>query len=140
MTNKTTKQKLLLKFNELGKQRNKIKERIDIIDYKDRLKESKQFEGKFYRENSDANDIVRCVFVYSTNKVNCEPMGLFISYWKDNLDNYFDITSCYSFNPKKWEDDRDKYVEITKKEYMSHYQQVFKRIRLAINKTSLLKR
>lgn len=60
-------------------------------------------------------------------------MSLSISYWKDNETAYYTIEYYNHFHPKKWDDDIDKWIEITKEEYQLHYDEVQKRISFALS-------
>lgn len=113
-----------------------IREKLEAIDYKDRLSEAKQYEGKFFKELRDSDNYVRCLFVYSTDKDRCEPMCLSLNYYLDNETSYFTIDYDNTFFPKKWDEDDDRWVEISKEEYMQHYNEVQRRISLALNKTN----
>ena len=89
---------------------------------------AKQYEGKYFKEIDDTyTEHIKCLFVYSTDKENCNPMALSIYYWENNNTSHFGIAYEYQFNPKKW-GDGDKWKEISYEEYIQHYNEVQSRI------------
>ena len=128
------RKKLVEQLMQLQEQEKQIREQLNSMDYDQRFADAKQYEGRYFKENEEYHkECIRCLYVYSTDKVNCTPMSLCISYWLDNEDSYFTIDFYSLFYPKKWvDDDGDKWIEISKEEYMEHYEQVQRRIVKAI--------
>lgn len=127
--------KLVLKILSLRKKEEEIRKQLDEIDYKEKFNDANQYEGKYFKEKTKYHDEnVRCLFVYSINNETCEPMALCINYWVNNKTSYFGIDYHGHFHPKKWVDDEEKWEEISKDEYMKHYDEVQLRISLALNK------
>lgn len=128
------REKLVEKLINIKKQAEKIRKQLDNIDYEERFNIAKQYEGRYFKEvDNYHNGYIRCLFVYSTDKEQCNPMSLSISYWKDNETAYYTIEYYNHFHPKKWDDDIDKWIEITKEEYQLHYDEVQKRISFVLS-------
>ena len=131
------REKLKEKLTAIKKQEEEVRKQIEELDYNEKLKDASQYEGKYFKEvdkHNKENKYVRCLFIYSTDKERCEPMSLLIGYWKDNDKSYFNIEYYGHFHPGKWDDDdREKWIEISKEEYTQHYNEVQKRISLCID-------
>jgi hypothetical protein len=60
-------------------------------------------------------------------------MSLLINYWQDKEDSWFGLEYHSHFNPKRWAEDAEKWDEITKEEFLEHYEKVQRRIALVKN-------
>ena len=130
------REELVDKLNAIRKQENEIRKQLNELDYEKNLNNLRKYEGKYYKELDNYESSVSCLFVYGIDE-NCRLMALNISYWKDNEKSFFEISYYSHFNI---EDDEVKcrWIEITKEEYMEHYQEVVKRISFALSvKTDL---
>lgn len=128
------KEELIKKQIPLLEELNKIDKLIEETNYEERYANAKQYEGRYFKElhNHDKKSIL-CLYVYATDKIKCEPMALAVSYWTNNDISYFNIDFYSHFYPKYWEEE-EKWEEISKEEFISHYNEVQKRITNIINK------
>lgn len=126
------REELTGKLDGLIKQEREIRKQLESFDYEERLANAKKYEGKYFKEIDSHKEHIRCLFVYATDKENCDPIALLISYWADNDVSYFSIEDYRQYNPEKWIEDSDRWIEITADEYLSHYIEVQKRISLAL--------
>lgn len=124
------RQQLQEELNVLFKKQAEIRKALEILDYESNMEKAKEYIGKYYKETGNTEDFVSCLYIYGINNDNCDPIALNISYY-GNTNEYYNISHYTHFNPNKWTEDKDKWIQITKEEYASHYQEVQKRINLA---------
>lgn len=130
------REELQSKLQVLDEKRAKIYNEIKLLNYKSRLEDASKYLGKYYIEvDKYSNNYIRCIYVYSIDKENCCPISLEVSYWNDNSISYFTIASNTNFFPSKWEefDGEDNWNEITRKDFMKHYNLVQKEISNSVN-------
>lgn len=124
------REKLVEQLKAIREQEKEIRKQLDEVDYEEKLNDAQQYEGRYFKEAKDHHKgSIRCLFVYATEKTNCTPMSLCVSYWEESETSYFDIEYYGHFN---WGGDDDKWVEIDKDEYLRHYNEVQKRISMAV--------
>jgi len=122
--------KLFMRKDELREQLDQVQKKLDLLDYKDRFAEAKQYEGKYFIENDqDAKKFVRCVFVFGVNEKNCNMKVIGFNYYCDS-NEYFQIENPLHFDPKS---EDINWNEISKKEFDKHRSEVMKRIELALS-------
>lgn len=118
------REELVKQLTALRKQEDEIRKQIEKYDYDNKFSKVKVYLGKYYKEtgihHDDENN--RCLYVYDINKESCELQALSVHYWTDN-DTYFGIEYYAHFNPERW-DENDNWEEITKEEYLIHYNHV----------------
>ncbi len=128
------KEKLVQQLIAIREQEKELRKQLDAVDYDERFKDAKQYEGRYFKEVNDHHkESVRCLFIYDTDKESCRPMALCVSYWIGNETAYFEIGYYGHFHPKQWEDDVDKWVEVSKEEFEHHYEEVQKRISFSVS-------
>ncbi len=128
------REKLVEQLIAIREQEKEIRKQLDAVDYEERFNNAKQYEGRYFKEVNDHHkESVRCLFVYATDIENCNPMALCVSYWVGNETSYFEIEYYGHFHPKKWDDDIDKWIEISKEEYQQHYEEAQRRISFAVS-------
>ncbi len=115
--------KLIEELMLIREQENKIKNQLNILDYEERLKNAKLYEGRYFKEIDNTSEYVRCLFVYSVDVVSCQFMSICINYYTNIETTYFGIEYYNHFNPS----DTD-WVEIPKEEFLEHYNEVQRRI------------
>ena len=124
---------LVSKLIDLREQEKTLRKQLDDLDYEDRFDRAKKYEGRYFIENNERTPgYIRCVFVHNTNSESCNPMCILVSYWEPNMDEYFEIESYHHFYPEKWEE--EKWNEIEKEEFLNHYNEVQRRIELAVSR------
>lgn len=128
-----SREKLVEELIALQEQEKEIRKQLDALDYEERFNDAKQYEGRYFREVNRSKEYIRCVHVYGTCKERCEPLSLLVSYWNEEGINSYQIESYNHFYPKKWGDETDVWEEITEEEYHQHYEEVQKRITLAVS-------
>jgi hypothetical protein len=132
-----SREKLVEQLKAIREQEKEIRKQLDAVDYEEKFNDAKQYEGRYFKEANDHHKgSIRCLFVYATEKTNCTPMSLCVSYWEENETSYFDIEYYGHFHPRNWDGDVDKWVEIDKDEYLRHYNEVQKRISMAVASSS----
>jgi hypothetical protein len=127
---------LVSKLIDLRNQEKAIRKELDSLDYDEKFSIAKKYEGKYFRDYDKRNkEYIRCIFVHDTNKESCDPMCILVTYYENVMDQYFQIESYSHFNPEKWEEHGDKWIEIKEEEYLKHYEEVQRRISLFVNKS-----
>lgn len=122
------REELVGKLIEIRNQEKEIRKELDKLDYEKRFEDSKKYLGKCYIEKTEIkSDYVRCIYVYSIDKDSCDTKSLCVHYYGDLNDSYFGIEYDSHFNPKKWGEE-DKWIEITKDDFMEHYNVIQSRI------------
>jgi hypothetical protein len=129
------REKLLEQLTSIRKQEEEISKQIDAIDYEERLNDAKQYEGRYFKDVSTNNkEYIRCLFVYGTDEKNCTPNSLCVNYWENNEEYHFKIEDYDYFRPKHFDEDIDKWIEISKEEFQQHYNEVQRRISSVVSK------
>ncbi len=119
----------------LQEQESQVRKQLNALDYEDKIKHEKQYEGKYFKEvYQNDSEYVRCLFVHSTDINSCEPKSISVYYYRDHND-HFQIEFYSLFDPKKYGEE-EKWIEIKKEEFDKHYWEVMKRINLAISDKS----
>lgn len=122
------REELVGKLTDLRNQEKEIRKELDKLDYEKRFEDSKKYLGKCYIEKTEIkSDYVHCIYVYSIDEDSCDLKSLCAHYYGDLDDTYFGIEYDSHFNPKKWKEE-DKWIEITKDEFMEHYNVIQSRI------------
>lgn len=129
------REELHKELSSLDERRKIINNKIEALEFEERYAEIKQYEGKYFKEiNQHFKENVVCAFIYSIDKESLTSYFLEVNYWT-NSKNHFNIDDKSNFRFKKWDDEnQDAWIEITKEEYMRHYEYVQKSISEAINK------
>lgn len=110
-----------------------IRKELQAFDHDNKLKEASQYLGKYYKQkNEHHKESVDVIFVHGIKEADCELLTICVRYWI-GIDYIYTIENHYNFNPKQW-DEEDKYIEITKEEFIEHYNEAQRRIGLLINK------
>ena len=129
------RQEILTRLMLVQEQEQEIHKELKAFDYEDRFAQANIYVGKYYKEpNKHRDDYVRCVFVHGINLESCELNSMAIHYWKDQ-DDWYGIEYHNHFKLKDYDDNEDKFFEITKEEFILHYAEVLKRITIVIDKT-----
>lgn len=127
------REELVKQLKDFREKSRSISKRLDELDHKHRFDNAKKYEGRFFIEKDDRNsDSVRCLFVHDTDHESCKPMCILVSYWKDMQDQYFGIESYSYFSGD--DDDTFKWIETTEEEFTKHYNEVQRRIELAVSR------
>ena len=125
-----SREKLVEQLNSLRLQQSEVREKLDKLDYTERIQEASKFIGKCFIEKEPHDETyVNCLYVYGVDKEDCREDALRILYYK-NARNYFQIDHYYQFD----NNEKGEYSEITKEEFMNHYNEVQKIISDSINK------
>jgi hypothetical protein len=125
---------LVAKLIELRNQEKAIRKELDSLDYSERLSAAKKYVGKYFRDYDGRDkEYVRCLFVHGIDTESCDPMCILVSYYDNIQSQYFTIESYSHFNPEKWEEHGDKWIEIKEEEYIKHYIEVQKRFSSFVN-------
>lgn len=131
-----TRGELQSKLQALDEERGKIYNELDLLSYKSRLEDASKYLGKYYMEvDKYSSKSVKCIYVYSIDNENCNPISLEVGYWNDESISHVEIKSHTSFFPSKSKefDGEDTWNETTKKEFMKHYDLVQKEISKSVN-------
>lgn len=127
------REKLAEQLAEINQKRDEVLKQIQLLDHDENLKIANQYLHKCFIEKNEHHDAyIRCVYIYAIDEESCEPQAISLVYWKNIENAWFTIEFTNSFNPTKWEE-TDSWSEISKEEYLDHYQQVKKRIDLALS-------
>lgn len=127
-----TREELSKKLFSLRKEIGEVREKLDSFDYEERLSKVNKLLGKcFIESDSNIHDgkYITCLYIYNVEKDSCSPESIRIVYYTDS-DIHFQIEYYYHFDI----DEDNNYSEITKEEFMVHYNEVQKRISNALNK------
>lgn len=128
------RQEIIDRLNIVEAQEKVIREELNAFDYDNKFKEASQYIGKYYKEINDSISNYNSVFfVHGIKKETCELDCIHVSYWIDN-DDWYSIENHSYFNLKEW-DGKDKYVEITDEDFIKHYNEAQRRIKLIIIKS-----
>lgn len=127
----TTEEELFQQLQLLNEQRSKIQEELDKFSYKKRFDLASINKGKFFKETPSEfhPEYVKCIHVYDIRPEDCKPECIFLTYYT-NLDTYFNVQYYDYFDLK---DDFSNWIEITKDEFMQHYNEVFSKIQKSLN-------
>lgn len=129
------RQELVNQLTLINAQADSIRKQIDAIDHTERLAQAKQYEGKYYQQiDKHHPENIDCLFVYGTDVEKCEPKAIVVRYWTGKEDSYFSLEFSSLFHPKRY-DEEDKYIEITKEEFLKHYYAVQERIQRTSGQT-----
>lgn len=120
------RQILVNELNEINKQAKKVREQIDALDYEERFNAANKFLGKFYKEISTNKNYIHCVHVYGINTKDCRNLSFTITNYLSDESDWFECNTNPYFKPD--EDEFNKWEEITKDEFMKHYNDVMIRI------------
>jgi hypothetical protein len=124
---------LVSKLIDVREQEKTLRKQLDDLDQEDRFARAKKYEGRYFLEKDEITpEYIRCVFVHNTNTESCNPMCILVSYWGPNMEEHFEIESYHHFYPEKWEEE-EKWNEIGKEEFLKHYNEVQRRIELAVS-------
>lgn len=124
------REKLVKQLFSLREQQDNIREKINELDYTERIQEASKFIGRCFIEKEPHDETyVNCLYVYDVDKEDCRENALRILYYK-NARNHFQIEHYYHFD----NNEKGEYSEITKEEFMNHYNQVQKLISNTLNK------
>lgn len=126
---------IVANIENFQKQQEELRKQLDEIEYEEKFADAKQYEGKCFKEHNEEHNYVVCVFVYDTDKINCEPKSICVRYWKTE-DTHFEIEYNQSFYPKKW-NEMEMWTEVSKEEFDKHYKEVLQRIEMAVTEKIL---
>lgn len=129
------REEIVSRLNAIQEQEDVIRKELNAYDYENRFAKAGAYKGKYYQEkNKHHPNYIRCVFAYDVDEKSCELKSIEVSYWKDQQD-WYKLEFNNHFNPSQWAEDNEKWIEISKEEYLEHYAEVQKRIGTVINKT-----
>jgi len=120
------KEELLEQLKILKEKQKELEKQIRDVDHVDLYAKNKQYVGKCFMSH-DGCDCIRCVLIYDI-KTDCTWMSLEIYYYPE-VETHFNIEYIDYFNPIN--DEFFKWIEITRKEFDEHFEEVQKRINLA---------
>ncbi len=122
---------IIKRLNSVQKKEKAIRKELESLDYDNRLKDAMQYTGKYFKKNdTKESEYFRGMYIYGVDKETCQPKGLEISYWSDK-DDWFSIENEYNFTMRGYDDEKDRWIEITKEEFELRYSQVQARINKA---------
>lgn len=125
------REEIVKRLEVIQEQESIVRDELKKHDHAERFAQANVYVGRYFKEpNIHHENCVRCIFAYGIYEASCEIRALCVSYWKDQ-DHWFHIEYYNHFNPKQW-DEEEKWIEITKEEYMEHYAQAQKRVGLII--------
>jgi len=125
------REQLVDQLNNLSKQQKEIRDQIDKLDYDERLSQASQFLDKYFIEVDKNSDQVRCAYVYYVNLEDCQNQYLLITYYKDS-ETFFSIEWINNFTLLNYKDEIS-WSEISKEEFLIHYNNVQNKINKIIN-------
>lgn len=111
------KQRKLALFNEMQE----LSRKINKLNYQDKYNNVKQFLNKFYKAKDKYKESIRCIYTYEIDN-NCHLNCLLVYYFTDSNEMYSLQHNSLDY------DDIEQWEEISKEEYMQHYNHVQKLI------------
>lgn len=109
---------------------------LNDLDRDRRVGYLNQFVGKCYKqkhfEPGAFINSCSCLMVYKVDEKRLKAWSISVTYWDNDpefIPEYFGIESSDLFDPEN--EDMKKWIEITKEEFNTHYNEVEKRINLA---------
>ncbi len=125
------REELVAQLHEIQAKEQEIQKQLRAFDYESKLSILKQYEGKYYKQKQDVNDLhVACIFVHNIGMKNLNPEAIRLSYWTDR-ETYFQLQDYAHFDPTDLSND-EEWVEITKQEFDQCFAEVMKRINKAM--------
>ena len=122
---------IVKELNELQSRISDARTRLDKFDFEEKFNSVSKYLGKYYKEDDELfKTHIRCLYVYEIDE-QCIPQSIIVSYFTDT-DNYFGIEQYHHFNPDNTYSD-DKWVEIDKEEFETHFNIVQDKITKSIN-------
>lgn len=132
------REKLRKEFVKARERLNELRKQLDAFDYDKKLNKIKRYVGKCYKEvgkEKYARKNINCVFIYEVEEKNCGLEAIQVDYWEDS-NTFFDIRNHHFYNTpddeNKDTDFSNNWEEISKEEFMKHYEKVMKRINLVV--------
>jgi len=127
--NKMKRQDIVKELNIAQEKARELRNQLEEFDREERLKKANSYLGKCYIASDEMSDYIRCLYVYNVNE-QCIPDTVYVSYFKDS-NVHFQIESYGSF--PGYDEDDNKWVEISKQEFENHYNHVQTLVKNTIN-------
>lgn len=128
-----SKEALETRRAELQRQLSEVNSELESMSHAQRLADALEWVGKYFKEKQEHNKNYHvAVFVCGVDEKNCELKSISVSYWEDQ-DDFYQIESTSTFNPNRWEEDRERWIEIDKIEFMHVHDEAQKRAKNMIN-------
>jgi len=122
------RKEIIEKIQKLKIEENVLREQLELLDLDEKTSKSKKLLGKCYQNNMLRSDYISCLFIYGYDIKTCEPLSLEISYYPET-DTFFNIEyHCVEYYTLV-----EDYIEITREEFMKHYNNVQEIIKKHIN-------
>lgn len=131
-----SREEISKKYLQAQKVANELRKQLDEIDSQDRYDTIKTFVGKAYAyiEQYKEGKYVDCFYVSGISK-DYQLESLRVTYWSETYDS-FSIESYRYFKP--WNKDKEEYVEITKEQFIEHFERVQNKVTTRICREPLL--
>ena len=129
------REKIVKEIKELEDKARELRKKLDSVDHEENLKKINVYKGKFFINNTSLREhdqYFRLIYVYDIDKETCTVKSIEITYYVGSED-WFNVDYYEQFNPVRYSDSEDDWVETKKEEFDKHFKEVQRRINKAYN-------